>query len=65
MSADDEPSHLLQTVALLEEVFDPVGCVIWLRTEHRTLGSRPIDLIQRGYGERVVAELQRLCDGNL
>lgn len=57
----DQPSALLQTIALAEELWDPTGVALWLLSRSQMLEEeRPIDLIQRGDGEKVVRALEGL-----
>ena len=57
-------SDLAETRRLLAELYVGEGPDIWLNSPHRSFGGeRAIDLIERGDGERVLAELHRLLDG--
>lgn len=48
----------------LSDTYKPEGVGIWLNSRNRNLGNeRPIDLMRRGEGERVLAEADHLSGG--
>ena len=50
--------------ALLAEVYEPEGVQVWLDSRNRWLGmKRPVDLIEEGRGEDVLAAAERLVGG--
>ena len=51
-------------VSELSELYDPADAHLWLFSPHKLLnGERPVDLIQRGQGERVLKIITQLKDG--
>lgn len=54
-----------QARAIAAEVYDGEGVKIFMTARNRLLdGERPIDLIARGEGQRVIDYLNVLADGN-
>jgi len=69
-TTDPQPRHrdtLLQLwwlVNELSELYDPSDAHLWLFSPHKLLnGERPVDLIQRGEGDRVLKIITQLRDG--
>ncbi len=64
MHCRDSTADEAEARRLLAELYTPEGVEIWLgRRKHSMLGARPIDLIQQGNGDKVIAHLHMLLDG--
>lgn len=48
---------------LLANLYLPEGVEIWLNGRHKAFGERPIEMIQRGDGRRVLQMIHALSDG--
>jgi hypothetical protein len=49
---------------LLSEIYTSEGIETWMQGRHTLLGDeRPVDLLERGEGDRVLAVAQQLADG--
>lgn len=58
-------TELAQARQVLAEIYTPDGIEVWLHGRKRSLNSeRPLDLIARGDGERVLARIRQLLDGS-
>lgn len=49
---------------IASEIYDDEGVDIFMNANNRVLGGRPVDLITRGDGQRVIDWLNQLADGN-
>jgi transcriptional regulator with XRE-family HTH domain len=58
-------SDLRYVVEFLAEFYTPEETRLWLYSKHRLLnGARPIDLINRGEADQVLAIIQSLDEGS-
>lgn len=62
---EDRVRTLREVVLALDDSLSPAGIRQWLYAKNRHLkGARPIDLLQRGEGDRVLRAAQSFIEGS-